>query len=192
MPHCAPLSVSRIRPVASLSASSPSSRLAPSDRVLFRRHATCRRSRCRRGRQCGEPKLLAPGWLRSADLLANGFLADAQPVRDRSVAQPLALQHLDAAQTFARDTPSTATPTLRAIKRCHPALRIASLVTPHSAHRPAKRPRHVRLLGKARSRLGTPSRRPRRPHPRHDSDGPAVQRRRSRAHPLRSAGCSGR
>jgi hypothetical protein len=30
------------------------------------------------------------------------------------------------------------------------ALRIASLVTPHSAHRPAKRPRHVRLLGKAR------------------------------------------
>ena len=45
---------------------------------------------------------------------------------------------------------ATATPTLFSIERRHPALRIAPLIPPHGAHRSGKRPRHVRLLGKAR------------------------------------------
>ena len=91
----------------------------------------------------------SPG-LRRSDQLADGLLADAQPVRDRPVAHPLALQHLDAAQTFPGDPSSTATPTLLATERRHPAPRIAPLVPPHGAHRSGKCPRHVRLLGKAR------------------------------------------
>jgi hypothetical protein len=60
------------------------------------------------------------------------------------------LQHIDATQTFAGDAPSTATPTLLAAERCHPALRVAALVAPHAAHRSGKRPCHLVLLGKAR------------------------------------------
>src|SRR5215468_2092626 len=71
-------------------------------------------------------------------------------MRDRTVAHPLALQHLDAAQTLTGDTPSAGTPSFLSPERHHPAARIALLIAPNSAHRPAKRPRHVELLGEAR------------------------------------------
>src|SRR5712671_6775529 len=47
-----------------------------------------------------------------------------------------------------------------------------------------------RFAGRSPTPPGTPSHRPRRPHPRRDSDAPAVRRRRSPADPLRSASCS--
>jgi hypothetical protein len=62
------------------------------------------------GRDLGERKLRTLGALRRSDQLADGLLADAQPVRDRPVAHPLTLQHLDAAQTLPADTSSTPTP----------------------------------------------------------------------------------
>jgi hypothetical protein len=101
---------------------------------LCRRHGFCQRRPCRRGGDLGERNLRALGGLRRSDQLADGFLADAQPVRDRPVAHPLALQHLDGAQTFLRDTSSTATPTVLPTKCRHPALRIAPLVAPHGAY----------------------------------------------------------
>ena len=82
--------------------------------------------------------------------LRNGHLADAELMRDRTVAHPLALQGLDAAQTLPGDTPSAATPPFLSTKCGHPAVCITLLEAPNSAHRPAKRPRHVRLLGEAR------------------------------------------
>ena len=51
---------------------------------------------------------------------------------------------------------------------------------------PAPRP----FAGRTPTPPGTPSHRPRRPHPRRDSDAPAVHPRRSPADPLRSASCS--
>src|SRR5262249_58089789 len=74
------------------------------------------------------------------------------PVRDRAVTHPLALQHLDSAHTFPGDTPSAATPPYLSTKRGHPAVRVALLEAPNGAHRPAKRPRHIRLLSEARIR----------------------------------------
>src|SRR5712692_2934224 len=93
-----------------------------------RRYATRRWLPHRRGGDLGERKLRAVDGLRSSNQLANSFLADAQPMRDRPIAHPLALQHLDAAQTFPRNPPSTATPTLLATECYHPALRITPLV----------------------------------------------------------------
>ncbi|HEY6992092.1 MAG TPA: hypothetical protein VH397_00130 [Xanthobacteraceae bacterium] len=117
-----------------------------------RRGARRRRLARRRGRDPDERKLPVVGGLASSDQLADGLLAHSQPVRDRPVAHPLALEHLDAAQTFTGDPPATAAPTRRATEPRHPALRIAPLVPPYAALRSGKRLRHLRLLGKARLR----------------------------------------
>src|SRR5215471_21676169 len=74
-----------------------------------RRHLTLRRL-FRRGRDPSQCELRVGGGLRRSDQLADGVLGDAQPLRDRAVAHPLALQHLDAAQAFAGDTSSAAAP----------------------------------------------------------------------------------
>jgi hypothetical protein len=96
-----------------------------------RRDARRRRLARRRDRDPGERKLPVVGELASSDQLADGLLAHSQPVRDGPVAHPLALEHLDAAQTFAGDPPATAAPTRRATEPRHPALRIAPLVPPY-------------------------------------------------------------
>src|SRR5215468_374246 len=84
-----------------------------------------------------------------SDLFTNGFLSDAELMRDRPVAHPLALHLLYAAQTFRRDASATATPARFVTERRHPPLGIAPLVAPHRTHRTAKRTRNVRLQGKA-------------------------------------------
>jgi hypothetical protein len=82
----------------------------------------------------------ALGAFRSSDQLADGFLADTQPVCDRPAAPPLALEHLDAAQALHRDTAATAPPTFLPTKCHHPALRIAPLVASHGGQTRAPRP----------------------------------------------------
>src|SRR5271165_2980000 len=111
------------------------------------RSAACRISFSRRHR-LKEPDAISPGDPNVSD--AHGGGRTAQPVRDRTVAHPLALHHLDAAQTFPGDTPSAAPPPFLATERCHPASGIALLVAPNSAHRSGESPRNVRLLGEAR------------------------------------------
>jgi hypothetical protein len=115
-----------------------------------RRHAGSQRPRACCTRIRGERKLRRPGGLRRSDQLVDGFLADAQPMRDRSVAHALGFQRLDTTQTLPGDPSSTATPARLSTKSSHPALRIACLIPPHGAHRSGKRPRHVRLLREAR------------------------------------------
>src|SRR6516165_308063 len=97
-------------------------------------------------RQRKLPTCRAPG---RSDLFTNGFLSDAELMRDRPVAHPLALHLLYAAQTFRRDASATATPARFVTERRHPPLGIAPLVAPHRTHRTAKRTRNVRLQGKA-------------------------------------------
>src|SRR5262249_8393303 len=114
----------------------------------IRRHAG--RPRILRGRRHrGQSKLCDLKRLRWSYQLADSLLGDAQLLRDRTVAHPLALQRLDAAQTFTGDTSSAAPPPFLSTERRHPAVAIALLVAPNNAHRAGKRPRHVRLLGKA-------------------------------------------
>ena len=64
---------------------------------------------------------LRHGGLRRSDQLADGLLADAQPVRDRPVAHSLALQHLNAAQTF---------PEMRRRPRRQPSSRSSAAIPP--------------------------------------------------------------
>jgi hypothetical protein len=90
------------------------------------------------------------GELRRSGQLADGFLADAQTVRDRPVAQALAFQRIDTVQALPGHSSSTAPPTRLLSQGGHPALCIASLISPHGAHRSGKRTRHVRLLREAR------------------------------------------
>src|SRR6516164_5344942 len=97
-------------------------------------------------RQRKLPTCRAPG---RSDLFTNGFLGDAELMRDRPVAHPLTLHLLNAAQTFRRDASATATPARFVTERRHPALGIAPLVAPYRPHRTAKRTRNVRLQGKA-------------------------------------------
>src|ERR1700756_1704898 len=97
-------------------------------------------------RQRKLPTCRAPG---RSDLFTNGFLSDAELMRDRPVAHPLALHLLNVAQTFRRDASATATPARFVTERRHPALGIAPLVAPYRTHRTAKCTRNVRLQGKA-------------------------------------------
>src|SRR6266853_6820659 len=87
----------------------------------------------RRVRYRGQGKLLDLVILRGPRQLPDGLLVDTQSLRNRSVAQPLALERLDATQPLPGDTPSTTTPTLRASQPHHPALRIALLLAAHRA-----------------------------------------------------------
>jgi hypothetical protein len=72
-------------------------------------------------------------------------------LRNRPVAQPLALESLDVPQPLPGHTPSAATPTLCPSQPAHhPALRIALLVPTHRALRFSERTRNFRLLRKTR------------------------------------------
>jgi hypothetical protein len=76
----------------------------------------------------------------------DGPLGHAQALRDRPVAQSLALQRLDAAQPLAADTPATASPTGCPPQRRHPALCVALLVAAYCALGSGERVRDFGLL----------------------------------------------
>ena len=74
----------------------------------------------------GERKLRRVGELRRSGQLADGFLADAQTVRDRPVAHALAFQRFDTVQTLPGHSSSTAPPTRLSSKGGHPARRMST------------------------------------------------------------------
>src|ERR1017187_937553 len=85
--------------------------------------------RCAGGRD--QSKLLDLSALRRPQQLPDGLLVDTQPMRDRPVAQPLALEYLEATLPLPGNAPSTATRTLSLSQRCHPPLRATLLVLAH-------------------------------------------------------------
>src|ERR1035441_6487658 len=98
--------------------------------------------RCAGGRD--QSKLLDLGVLRRTHQLTDGLLVDTEPLRNRSVAQPMALECLNAAQPLSSDTPSATTPTRFSSQPHHPCLRVAHLVPAHRALRFSERARNLR------------------------------------------------
>src|SRR5580658_1952168 len=88
------------------------------------------RRRLRRGAagRCYQRELTNLLALRRSHQLPDGHLADAQPLRDRAVAQSLVLESLDDSQPLPRNTSTTTTPTLHSTQPHHPGVRVAFLV----------------------------------------------------------------
>ncbi len=105
----------------------------------------------RRGvRYRGQNKLLGRLTLRGPDEFPDGLLVDTQALRNRSVAQPLALEFFDAPQPLPTHTPSTTTPTHFSSQPHHAVLRITLLVPAYRALRLPERPRYFGLLRETR------------------------------------------
>src|SRR5271165_698586 len=106
---------------------------------LYRRRLT--RAEGRHQRKL--PNLLA---VRRSHQLPDGHLAHAQPLRDRAVAQSLALESFDQTQPLPGNTSAAATPTLGSTQPHHPGLRIALLLSTNGALGFSECLRHFRLL----------------------------------------------
>ena len=128
-----------------------------------KRHASRRPLPCRCTRDTRERKLCARGRLRSSDQLAYRRLAYPQPVRDCSVAHPLALEHVDAANVC---------PRYAAVRDANPARGRA--LPSHLAHSgvdsaarcapSGQMPVPPLFVGQSPSPPRTPLHKPRRPH----------------------------
>src|SRR6266851_7816693 len=100
--------------------------------------------------RCSQRKLPSLLALRRSHQLPDRHLAYAQPLRDRTVAQSLALESLDDLQPLPRKTSAAATPTLRSTQPHHPGLQVAFLVSANGALGFPECLRHFGLLCKTR------------------------------------------
>src|SRR5260370_21669346 len=107
---------------------------------------TRQRLRRRTAGRCYQRKLPNLLTLRRSHQLPDGHLAYAQPLRDRTVAQSLALESLDDSQPLPRNTSAAATPTLSSTQPHHPGQRVAFLVSANRALRFSAFLRHFCLL----------------------------------------------
>lgn len=106
--------------------------------------------RHRSGSRCVQRKLPHRIALRGPHQLPDRHLAYPQPLRNRAIAQSLALQSPDETQPLPGNTSPAATPPFRSNQSRHPSLLVTLLVSPNGALGYSERTRHLRLLCKAR------------------------------------------
>src|ERR1035441_2152930 len=134
-----------------------------------------------------QSKLLDLGVLRRTHQLTDGLLVDTEPLRNRSVAQPMALECLNAAQPLSRDNPSATRPARVFSPTAHtlPAPPSLPARSAPGAGAPCAQIFRTRAqppsAGQNQNRPTTPSHRPLPRHHRSRSDAPAVPLQRSPA-----------